>query len=286
MSLKPWTVTLAEVAWLKPHEQSIPSLINRLAGEIKSVGRINHPVIVDAETGLIVDGTHRVEAASKLSLRHIPAYTVDYASDRVVLESWGRVVKKQLERQKLLQKARRIGFNISTASLDMKYFVIQLIWRDGAVTNLTLEEENTQKVYEAVSKFEAALRGSEISYVAENEVLPALATGQYSLGYLVRKLRKHEVLSMVKAGVKLPPKSTRHIVDRRPMYVLCPLSVLYSENASNLFDEWIKAGRWVELPQGIELDRKYEERVVVYFRDDLQNLYPEKLLDLLKAVKA
>ncbi|MEM4281822.1 MAG: ParB N-terminal domain-containing protein [Candidatus Caldarchaeum sp.] len=286
MSLKPWTVTLAKVAWLKPHEQSIPSLINRLAREIKSVGRINHPIIVDAETDLVVDGTHRVEAASKLGLRHIPAYTVDYTSDRVVLESWGRVVKKQLERQKLLQKARRIGFNISPASLNMKEFVIQLIWRDGAVTNLTLEEENTQKVYEAVSKFEAALRGSEIFYVAENDVLSALATGQYSLGYLVRKLRKNEVLSLVKAGVKLPPKSTRHIVDRRPMYVLCPLSVLYSENAPTLFDEWIKAGSWVELPQGIELDRKYEERVVVYFRDDLQNLYPEKLLDLLKAVKA
>ncbi|MEM2651925.1 MAG: ParB N-terminal domain-containing protein [Candidatus Caldarchaeum sp.] len=286
LSLKPWTVTLARISWLKPHEQSIPPLTNRLAEEIRSTGRIIHPIIVDAGTGLVVDGTHRVEAAVKLGLKFLPAYLVDYNSDNVVLESWGRVVKKQADKRTVVQKALQAGFKISPAGMDVSEFTVKLVWPDGAITNLTLDEKNARKVYEAVSKLEHVLRELEISYVVERDVAPAVAAGQYSMGYLVRKLSKNEVLSLVKSGVRLPPKSTRHIVDRRPLYVFFPLNVLYGEDAPAMFDEWIRAGNWVELPQNLVLDRRYEERVVVYFREDLRSLYPEKLLDLLKTVKA
>ncbi|MEM4297532.1 MAG: ParB N-terminal domain-containing protein, partial [Nitrososphaerota archaeon] len=63
---------------LTPHERSIPSLSQKLASDIKSLGYVIHPVIVDAKTHVIVDGTHRAEALSILGAKFVPAYMVDY----------------------------------------------------------------------------------------------------------------------------------------------------------------------------------------------------------------
>jgi hypothetical protein len=90
------------------------------------------------------------------------------------------------------------------------------------------------------------------------------------------------VLEVVGSGGRLPPKSTRHVVDRRPIYILFPIDMLKQKDADRLFNEWIREGRWVELPAETVADRRYDETVAVYYREDLRDLYPTKLLEMVR----
>ncbi|MDW8359530.1 MAG: ParB N-terminal domain-containing protein [Candidatus Caldarchaeum sp.] len=283
MKLEPWKTGLAEVSFLKPHEQSIQRIVDKLAEDIKKSGRIIHPVIVDASTGLVVDGTHRVEAAKHLKLRYIPVYSVDYLSEKIVLDGWGRILKKPAEFRRLFDEAVKIGFKPceTTAEASVCFFT-----SSGSASCLSLEEADVHRLYEKISKLESYLSKFDIMYVPEPQLMQALVSGGSQLGYRIRLLRKTEVLNLVERGFRLPPKSTRHVVDRRPMFVLCPLEILRSVDAESLFHDWLSRGSWVELGEGVELDRRYDEKVAVFYREDLRNLYPPMVLELLKAVKA
>jgi len=285
LSLKPWRLTLAETSHLKPHEQSIPEIIEKLAAQISEAGRIYHPVIVDASTGIVVDGTHRVEAALKLGLRHMPVYTVDYMSDRVVLESWGRLVRQEVSVDHVIKIASDIGFKKVPARLGMREFTLWFFWRDGSQLPMLLEEKDVKKIYQSIANLDNALRDRNLSYAPEGDIEVLLTTGQYSLGYRVRSPKKEEILDCVMNNFRLPPKTTRHIVSGRPMYILCPLNILNDENAKQLFDEWVRRGRWIDIPEGAVIDRRYDERLIIYYREDLRNFYHENLLRLLNTVK-
>lgn len=279
MKLKPWTVTLADTKDLHPHEQSIPQTVSRIAEDIAQKGRFIDPVIVDAETGLVVDGTHRVEAAIRLGLGKIPVYTVDYMSPRVILAGWGRAASKNMSKEELRGLCSQLGFTESETD-----YAARFMWSDGYVLQVKHREDlSTRQVYEKLSIIDQSLQHLGISYVRDGDVEELVKQGKHVFGYLLRPLRKEEVVSIVKQGYRLPPKSTRHLVDKRPMYINCPLEILRSSNAVEKFADFLSEGFWVELGPGAELDRRYDEKIMVFYREDLASFYPEKLLKLVKS---
>ncbi|MEM2871248.1 MAG: ParB N-terminal domain-containing protein [Candidatus Caldarchaeum sp.] len=283
MSLEPRRITLADVSSLKPHEQSIQHAVDKLAHEIKTSGRIIHPVVVDAKTGLVVDGTHRVEAARQLGLRYIPVYRVDYLSESVVLDGWGRVLRREAVPEKVFQTALDEGFKPVEA--ETQETALCFVENSGRKTCFALDEPDLLRLYDRISGLERLLSVHDVSYVPEPELSYTLRSGGFRMGYTIRRLRKAEVLNVVEKGFRLPPKSTRHLVDRRPMFVLCPLELLGEDDAERLFEEWLEKGVWVDLGSGVVIDRRYDEKILLYFRQDLRSLYPENVLKLLEAVK-
>ncbi|MCS7133269.1 MAG: ParB N-terminal domain-containing protein [Candidatus Caldarchaeum sp.] len=277
MKLRPWSIGLAEVTWLKPHEQSISTLVDKLAEEIKKDGRIVHPVIADASTGLVLDGTHRVEAAAKLNLPLIPVYAVDYFSPEIELCGWGRVALTSLSMESLWKLAEPMGFHKTEGLYSVKF-----LWSDGKTIAVTVDDIEMSKIYQKISMLEKRLQIAGIRYVRDKDLENLVLSSTYPFGYFIRPLTKQEVYDSVLGGYRLPPKSTRHLINRRPMFLYCPLEILREEDAERRFAEWVAGGEWVEAPAGIELDRRYDEKTLVFYREELRPLYPVKLLELVK----
>jgi hypothetical protein len=82
---------------LKPHEQVDEAHVQELATIMTLNGYVPHPVTVDRNTRVILDGHHRVKALEKLGLLLVPVYFVDYTSDEITVEPWreGEVVTKE-----------------------------------------------------------------------------------------------------------------------------------------------------------------------------------------------
>jgi len=273
---KPWAVRLADPAHIKPHEESIPELTQKLVAEIQKMGRIINPVVADVGRRLVLDGTHRVEAALALKLPKIPVYDVDYFSESVRLQGWARVFTHKLSVQDLLKHAARHG--LAMAGKDEHEAVAKFVWSDGSALSLSSEETRLPEIYRALANLEKDLQKYGITYVRDMELEMYVSAGRYAFGYNIRRLRKEDVLGVVESGGRLPPKSTRHLVDRRPLYILFPVDMLKQDNADKLFEEWVRKGRWIELPAETTIDRQYDERVAIYYREDLKPLYPESLL--------
>ena len=83
-----WTeddVTIVEVNWLKPHEEIKIKARDKLLDMTKRWGGFTKPVLVDSETGSLLDGHHRLSVAKELGLSKIPAICLDYLSSEAIV---------------------------------------------------------------------------------------------------------------------------------------------------------------------------------------------------------
>jgi len=89
-NLAPREVTNVDIGWLKPHEMVVNQ--DRVTALVDAIGRwgaYRKPLLVDRDSGSILDGHHRYFAAQKLGLAKVPAALVDYLEDdSITVELW------------------------------------------------------------------------------------------------------------------------------------------------------------------------------------------------------
>ena len=81
-------VGLVPLRALRPHEMVDPRNVSHILASIRSERVLHDPVYVDAFTGVILDGHHRVTALSRLGARFVPAVLVNYLSPLIRVGSW------------------------------------------------------------------------------------------------------------------------------------------------------------------------------------------------------
>lgn len=86
----PREVTHVDIGWLKPHEKVVnQDRVKALVDAIGRWGAYRKPLLVDRESGSILDGHHRYFAAQTLGLSKVPAALVDYLDDdSISVELW------------------------------------------------------------------------------------------------------------------------------------------------------------------------------------------------------
>ena len=86
----PREVTNVDIGWLKPHEKVVNQ--DRVTALVDAIGRwgaYRKPLLVDRDSGSILDGHHRYFAAQKLGLSKVPAALVDYLEDdSITVDLW------------------------------------------------------------------------------------------------------------------------------------------------------------------------------------------------------
>lgn len=83
-------VVNVDVSWLKPHERVVnQERVDALVEAITRWGEYRKPLLVDKDSGSILDGHHRFYAAQKLGLAKVPAALVDYLNDEdIMVDVW------------------------------------------------------------------------------------------------------------------------------------------------------------------------------------------------------
>ncbi|VEB37204.1 ParB-like nuclease [Legionella sainthelensi] len=72
------TVRLLPIEVLKPHEKFCPNNFSYWLKKITSMQCWTHPLLVDKNTKVIMDGHHRHQIAQKLGLKYIPCILTSY----------------------------------------------------------------------------------------------------------------------------------------------------------------------------------------------------------------
>lgn len=79
---------LVPLARLKAHERYDEGNVRQLVEEIRAKGVFADPIWVARKSYVILNGHHRVEAARRLGMPHVPAWVIDYDCDLISLEPW------------------------------------------------------------------------------------------------------------------------------------------------------------------------------------------------------
>lgn len=63
---------------LRPHERTIESNLRKITRQIRTDERLELPILVDADTTVILDGHHRWKALRRIGGKRITVMSVDY----------------------------------------------------------------------------------------------------------------------------------------------------------------------------------------------------------------
>ncbi|MDI6819774.1 MAG: ParB N-terminal domain-containing protein [Candidatus Hodarchaeaceae archaeon] len=268
---------LEELGEVKVHEEIIPELLGALVREVRSDGMARHPVIVDSNTLVVLDGMHRVAALEKLGCRYLPACLVDYRNPHIYVRCWYRTVRGKVTFPELFDAVKSLGLEVEQSSLEGALEALD--GREATAAMLTGEGchmlrgagEGIRASYAWVGRIERALgeKGLKVGYEAERDARRMVSSGDAAAAIMTPRVRKEEVVEAALEGNPFAHKTTRHVVDARPMAVNVPLEWLTGdrrlEDVNGMLIEHL-SGRGVRrLPRGEVFEgRRYEEELWVF----------------------
>ncbi|MEE2625517.1 MAG: hypothetical protein VYD50_04610 [Candidatus Thermoplasmatota archaeon] len=89
---------------LRPHEETIPKKVEELERMTHRWKAYVLPLVIDRNTGVILDGHHRHQVALRLDLKCLPCVLVDYLGDESVeLDVWPSCGRDSITKGEVVQ---------------------------------------------------------------------------------------------------------------------------------------------------------------------------------------
>jgi len=265
-------LAVARIDTLHIHEEIIPQAMAELVRKIPEDSYFLHPIIVDRETRVVLDGMHRVAASRALSLNHIPVCFVDYRNPNILLRCWYRTFRDLREGE--AEKALRLlglawgetGVEEALGLVEERRATAALI--TGRRARVVGDGGDAETIYSTVRSMDKALGSRGMGFATERDALDRAARGEVSACVAAPALRKEEVVAVAMAGRVFPQKTTRHVIPARPMGVKVPLEWLVTDRDEAELNEklrlYLSSRRIRRMMPGTVIDRKYEEPLYVF----------------------
>jgi len=272
------------------HEEIIDSNLNTLIRAIKKKNVFQDPVIVDENSGVILDGMHRTEALKRLGYEYIIAYLIDYSNPAIKIRKWCRVfklpdylIKKEKINETLNEIAKMLNldmFNCDSKDAERyleKRKILGYILRGLNEKAYCIKSYETKfdihEAYLVLRKFEGLIEKKlflRINYYPDEKFGPKINLEDY-LCLIPPQISKEEVVNCARNKKLFPPKSTRHIIPLRPFFVNIPLFLLRKstemtiKQINKIIDATLIQRQRVRVRGKIIIDRLYEDDYIDIF---------------------
>lgn len=215
------SLSIREVSSLYPHEQTLAANLKRLKEAMLNIGQLVDPIIIDKETGVVLDGNHRLKVLQMIECPLTACQLVNYNDSKIQVGTWFPATKEPLE--KIIKnnkiKVERIDCEKGKRelkSLDAPFMAVRNIRAGAPVCDAFLLDPGKYKIREMTEEQHyilSCLNGVEWEYISDD-----VAEEYLSKGYTVlfrRPFTKEEILRAAKEHNPFPPKSTRHLIPDR-----------------------------------------------------------------------
>lgn len=269
-------MVILDIGSLHLHEETVPELLRQLIETIRADDCVRHPIIVDKDSLVVLDGVHRVVALRKLGIKRIPACLVNYNSQSIRVYTWFRTIKDGSPPDRVLAQVHRVGVALEE-SQDVTPDMIGVspnaaaIRFRGATFYAKHPFENLEEAYAIVEKIEQRLRGAGfmLRYETESDALQSLQEGRIDAVLCTPKVDKKDIIEAAMSGHIFAYKATRHVIPTRPLNVNVPLSLLKQkrslEDVNNELRKRLQKRNLRRLPPGSVVEgRRYEEELYVF----------------------
>ncbi|MGQ4891194.1 MAG: ParB N-terminal domain-containing protein [Candidatus Njordarchaeia archaeon] len=276
---------LEEINRLYIHEEIIPTNLEKIKDVLKRQGFQIDPIIVDRESGVILDGMHRYEALKQLGFDYILTAKVNYFSPNIIIRNWYRTFKLNIPHDKVLSCVRKIadskGFEISESDSEKskpdKKAIFSIWIRGTGKSYIAISDKklNVWEKYMLLKSFETELSNFiniKPNYRSEELAVKEFDSSKIDLVLATPPIKKEDVVNFALNKKIFPPKTTRHILPVRPLFVNVPLPLLKHGDLGKTLKEKREILRklllqktLIKVKGEIIIDRFYEERALYIF---------------------
>lgn len=258
---------LRPVESLLPHEEIIHVQVEKLMQQIKRDGIQRDPIIIDGESGVVLDGMHRLAAFRALGLEHAVCYAVDYSSKSVELHRWVRVISVPSGKM-FVQLLDELGGWLEASATEAfeaadsktgAAFVGETCYVNPGLGGV-------QNAMEFVGKLDGVVLtiGWKREFVAEHDLDVALQDPE-NVALVTPRPSKGDVITAAVSRRLFPCKTTMHVIDPRPLGIDFPVEELRQGKApAETLAKLLSSARREILPAGSHYGgRRYRERILV-----------------------
>jgi hypothetical protein len=270
-------ITLVSIDALFIHEETIPAALEQLKQELMEEKTLHHPMIVDSKTLVVLDGMHRVAALRNLNYKLAPVCLIDYQNPAIELSAWyrefdGKVTFSNFAgslSHHLSVKSEEITTDKAIELVNSRKAIAALAFGDQAFVFTTPTPLSIKATYDEIAKTESFAQQSRIQivYSTEKDAIESIKN-QIRPALIVPSLTKKEVVESALKRELFTPKTTRHVVPARPLFVNVPLAWLKDKdlkNATKRLIQHLEKKRIIEQNSGIVINgRRYEERAYIF----------------------
>jgi len=270
-------IAIVDVESLHMHEETVPELVDQLVRSFRSDECVKHPIIVDKESMVVLDGVHRVVALRRLGVRRVPACLIDYNNPAIEVLSWYRSITGVSKPQELFSQVKKAGCNVrQVGEFHRKKLgvppIVALLKFPNQTFLVNCIFSSLSKAYDLIGHIEERLiaAGFTVRYETERDALQNLQEGQVDAVLCTPVISKEEIIKSALSGRVLAWKATRHVIPARPLNVNVPLGLLRNKEKSlaevNIDLRRLLRSRIMKrLPSGSVVDgRRYEEELYVF----------------------
>jgi len=290
----PVEIDFCKIGSLRPHEETLEEKVESLCSSVEEKGTIDHPVVAEKGTGIVLDGMHRVQALARLGCGRVPVQWVDLERARYLydkgflaeplLQSWFWVVfpptagpgewwaREGLVVEKPGWTFASDEFPGAEELLDRVLEAVNHRRDAAAFISLTAREvlflrSPGSTVNDLARDLDRLLRegGYFVSYATGRMAVSALAGGR-AAGIIVLPVVTMEEVRAAAVGRLLPPKRTRFVLPARVLFLSLPLELLRGESGREPSIEDFLEGRKPRRIKGpVLLDRLYSDPWIYVF---------------------
>ena len=258
------------------HEEIIPEKKRELVNKMPSDGVFLHPIIVDRNSLVVLDGMHRVAAAKEIKIKYIPVCLVDYGNPNIRIGCWYRMFEGLSEASEAEVAFRREGLSPNLQPYEVAYGLVEGRKATTAAfsADWTLTAKNhagsIKERYNTIKRIELRIQaeGHKMGYSTDRDALARITAAEFSSGMMTPTVTKKEVVETALAGNVFSQKTTRHIIPARPMNVNVPISWLRGDitlkKVNVQLRDHLASKRIDKLPPGQILDRRYDEELYIF----------------------
>jgi len=266
-------ILLAPQESLLLHEETIPDRVAELKRSLLLDGIVKDPVVIDANSYVVLDGMHRVAALRGLRCLRIPVCAVDYLNPSIRVGTWFRVFSGEVSPPQFEAIISSSHMRMERFSMDITSFTenssLAILFPGGEYFRLTASGLRFHEVVEAAEQCARELR-LDIAFETEHDAFEKLLKMQADAIMSLPKIDKESIRQAGLTGHLLPHKVTRHIIPARPLSVNVPLKTLADEtlNLRDINQHFVKTLRTrgtTRRPPGIVMEgRRYEEETFIF----------------------
>lgn len=273
-------IALVELHKLVIHEEILPRFLDQLVNNIRSRQLLMHPIIVDRQYFIVLDGMHRIAALQKLGCRFIPVCLIDYQNPHVAIGSWFRVIHSSLSKQDvrallsqqyhLKEQNRDKAQNLVENRQALAALILASKCYTLHCTHADSHEESIQDIYHEIQNIESSLQKNQfsITYETDTDAFIRLTATDSTPILQTPTVRKSEVVAAALRNQLFNHKTTRHMIPLRPMFLNIPLEWLYSEASPTAINQklvrYLSTKSYRRYPPGHVFDRRYDEELYVF----------------------
>jgi hypothetical protein len=262
-------ITMLPLEEIHPHEEYDPQILLKITNSLLTEEAVHDPLLVSSDNFVILDGTHRYWALTRLGCKSVPVAVYDYNSSQVGIGCWYRCLDKAPDLNlPSFVRGGMISKREGLRAVQERKALFAMVYEDSSYAAIS-ESFDIFEAYSLLSFFEQGLRGRghKLTYATENDAMAKLEAGEIGAILASPPIRKEEVVLAGTAGRLFPLKSSRHIINSRPIGLNVPLEWLYqgAQSSEKRLKSLISRGTFRALPSGSVVNgRRYEEEVYIF----------------------